>query len=306
MKHIPKLILLLILSACATACATSNGTSGDSTLMGLDDRPAKAVWEDWTPEPNNQSTDHLVPQVFIDQVVAFDYWQIGDDEFVNEGWTGVSAVLDYVRREGLSEAQDNTATLLLQALDSRQPPEKTLMDVTYVVSLDQDEQLSEGLVVRVYAPLEDKGVTPGAAIYLGRDVGSAGGFDRAVVWAVPGFAEAEAFTVDLEKTDAGWSAHRVGGAVYPADEAALPDERVSSLDSANELTREILTTRFWEPLTQVGYVEAKPMAEGETGLPPRLQPALGMELRERQLEEIYSDTVFPPRDEVPPMGNTEF
>jgi hypothetical protein len=300
MKPTAKLLILLLAALALPACATSSATSGDSGLMGLDDEPAKAVWEDWMPAP----ADSLVPQEFADQMVAFDFWQIGDDEFVNEGWTGVSAVLDYVRREGLTEAQDNTATLLLQALDSRQPPEKTLMDVTFVVSLDQDDQPSEGLVVRVYAPLSDKGVTPGAAIYLGRDADSGAGFDRAFVWAVPAFEEAQAFTVSLDKTDTGWSGQKFAGAVYPAERAALADDKVSSLGSANDLIREILTTRFWEPLTGVGFVEAKPRAEeGQDGLTGGLAPSLGLEVRERQLEEIYSDTIFPPRIEAPPMGN---
>jgi hypothetical protein len=301
MKPITKLVSILLL-ALLPACATSSASGGNSGLMGLDDEPATAVWEDWTAEP----AQGLVPQAFVDDVVAFDYWQIGDDAFVSQGWTGVSALLDYVRREGLAEAQDNTVTLLLQALDSRQPPDKTMMDVTYVVSLDQNLQPTEGLVVRVYAPLTDRGVTPGAAIYLSRIAGSGAGFDQAILWAVPAFEQARAFTLTIEKTDAGWSAHRVGAAVYPADEAALQATKTRSLDGANELIREIFSTRFWDPLTRVGFVEAKEAATEEMALPTGIEPALGLEVRERQLEEIYADTVFPPRVEAPKMDHSGF
>ncbi|QDG52706.1 hypothetical protein FIV42_18765 [Persicimonas caeni] len=294
MKHLTKLILLLLI---LPACATSSGSgSGDSGLMGLGDEPAKAVWEDWTAKP----AAGIAPEAFVDQMVAFDYWQVDDENFIEESWAGVSGVLDFVRREGLPEAQENTATLLLQALDSRQGDQQTSMDVTYVVSLDQQNP-SEGLVVRLYSPIADKKATPGVAIYMGRDSGSpAEGYDRAVIWAAPDFEEAEGFTVALDRTDAGWVAAKDNGVVYPVGES-----KSDSLTGAAGLAREILTKRFWEPLTGVGFVEAKQSATEESELPADIERALGLEVRERQIEEVYKDTVFPPRAEIPPLGLKE-
>lgn len=292
MNHLTKLLILTLFLL--PACATSGGSgNGDSGLMGLGDEPATAVWEDWDAKP----ADGIAPKAFADTVVAFDYWQVDDEDFIEESWAGVSGVLDFVRREGLPEAQENTATLLLQALDRRQSDEPTRMDVTYVVSLDQ-ENPSEGLVVRLYAPISDKGVTPGVAIYLSRDSGSpAEGFERATIWAAPNFAQAEGFTVALEETDAGWVAAKDDGVVYPVGES-----KSESLTGAAGLAREILTKRFWQPLTGAGFVEAKQSATEEREIPSGIERALGLEVRERQLEEVYRDTVFPPRAEIPPLG----
>lgn len=295
MNHLTKLLILTVLLL--PACATSGGdTNGNSGLMGLGDEPVRAAWEDWTPKP----AAGIAPQAFVDTVVAFDYWQVDDENFIEESWAGVSGVLDFVRREGLPEAQENTATLLLQALDSRQSDQQTRMDVTYVVSLDQ-ENPSEGMVVRLYAPLAEPNVAPGVAIYLSRDSGSpAEGFERAVIWAAPDFEEAQGFTVGLEEVDTSWVAAKGNGVVFPVGES-----RSDSLTGAAGLAREILTKRFWEPLTGAGFVEAKQSALEARELPSSISPALGLEVRERQLEEVYKDTVFPPRAEIPPLGLKE-
>ncbi len=269
--------------------------------MGLDDQPAHAVWRDWTAQPDTR----LVPKSFVDQVVAFDYWQIGDEDFIEDAWAGASAVLDYARREGLSDEQEHTDTLLLEALDSRQGPGDKHMDVTYVVSLDQKKPV-EGLVVRFFEELPDKHVAPGLSIYLGRAEGASGGFDRAVMWAVPRFKQAQAFTIALHKTDKGWVAHKFDGAAYPAEAGPEEASKNGSLKGVADLATSIFTNKLWTPLTGANYVEAKPKAaEGkERALPKDVPAALGLEVRERQIEETYQDTVFPPRVEVPPMGGT--
>ncbi len=280
---LPTLLLTLLLTACST---TSNST-GDSSLMGLEDGPAKAVWADWSP---SEKAD-VVPEMFVEQVVAFDYWQIESDETREQAWTGVSALLDYLRRESLSEGQADTATALLQALDSDQ----ARMDVTYVVALDADRP-AEGLVVRVFRELDDAGAVPAVAIYLERREDAGAGYEDAVMWSSAGFEEAEPFTLALGRADGAWSAQLIDGVAYPVSE---PTD--APLDEAAQLAANIFERRFWQPFTGASFVEATPRAEDQRALPAPLEPALGLEVRDRQIEEVYRDTVFPPRMDTTPF-----
>lgn len=292
----------VLLIASAVGCASSGSQGGGAGLMGLDSQPAGPIWADWTPVA--RGGQGLLPEAFIDEVVAFDYWQIDATEHEEDAWSGAASILDYLRREssngaGLNAKQRATATLLLQALDGADRDSGARrMDVTFVVSLDP-EKTEEGLIVRFYAPLADKGATPGLAVYLGRVEGGSGGFERALVWARPGFEQAEAFTIALNKAPSsadgsGWSAHQFDGIVAPRDSS----ESVS-LEEVADLAEAIFKRQFWTPLTGVNYVEATDLADEESALPEDIKPALGLTLRERQIEEIYRDTVFIPRGDLP-------
>lgn len=310
---------ILLWVAVAAGCASSGGQGNAPGLMGLDSLPAEAVWADWTPVARGEQG--LLPQEFIDEVVAFDYWQIDAAPTEEDGWSGAASILDYLRREssngdGLNAKQRATATLLLQALDGAEPgsatdttattdnaPGKRQMDVSFVVSLDP-EKAEEGLIVRFYAPIAAKGATPGLAIYLGRTEGQSSDFERAIIWARPGFEQAEAFTIALNKDDTSagatspgepaWSAQQFDGIVAPRAAA-----QSGSLEDVAGLAESIFKRQFWALLTGAGYVEATARAAQEHALPDDIKPALGLTLRERQIEEIYRDTVFVPQAEVP-------
>ncbi|AWV89893.1 hypothetical protein [Bradymonas sediminis] len=299
----------LLLVGAAAGCASGGSQGNGGGLMGLDSQSAQAIWADWTPVARGDQG--LLPDAFVDEVVAFDYWQIDAAEFEEDAWSGAASVLDYLRREasdgsGLNAKQRATATLLLQALDGGAGEANAIgarrMDVTFVVSLDPD-RAEEGMIVRFYAPLTDKGATPGLAIYMGRVEGESGGFERALVWARPGFEQAEAFTVALNQAPAsadadGWSARQYDGIVAPRDSANGEMTQGDSLEEVAGLAEAIFKSQFWTPFSGSNYVEAKSVADQERALPDDIKPALGLTLRERQIEEIYRDTVFIPRDDI--------
>jgi hypothetical protein len=288
----PSLIPVILLTLLLTACASAPTPTGSSNLMGLDDSQVEAAWAQWTPAPHSG-----VPQGFVDEVVAFDYWQIDSAEVVDEAWSGMSALLDYLRRDGLDDAQRDTVTALLQALDS----DRAIMDVTFVVSLDAD-RAAEGLVVRIYRRLEETsedepGATASVAVYLERPEQPSAGFERAVMWAAAGFEQPRPFTVSLERADGDWSVRKFDDALYPT-----PADDATSIDGAAELASDIFERAFWTPFVGPAFVEAIPRAEDEAPTPAPIEPALGLELRERQLEEVYRDTVFPPRMDTTPFS----
>ena len=298
---------VVLLLGAAAGCASSGSQGNGAGLMGLDSQPSEAIWTDWTPVARGEQG--LLPEAFIDEVVAFDYWQIDAGEYEEDAWSGAASILDYLRREssnggGLNAKQRATATLLLQALDgAKEDAGARRMDVTFVVSLDP-EKAEEGLIVRFYAPLSDKGATPGLAIYLGRVEGQSGGFERALVWARPGFEQAEAFTIALNKAPASaegarWSAHQFDGIVAPRGSSESDAPEGESLEEVAGLAEAIFKRQFWTPLTGNDYVEATELADTERALPEDIKPAIGLTLRERQIEEIYRDTVFIPRGDVP-------
>src|SRR5690554_1549460 len=295
------------LIAVAAGCASSGSQGDNADLMGLDSQPSEAIWTDWTPVARGEQG--LLPEAFIDEVVAFDYWQIDAGEYEEDAWSGAASILDYLRREssnggGLNAKQRATATLLLQTLDgAKEDAGARRMDVTFVVSLDP-EKAEEGLIARFYAPLSDKGATPGLAIYLGRVEGQSGGFERALVWARPEFEQAEAFTIALNKAPASaegarWSAHQFDGIVAPRGASLADAPEGESLEEVAGLAEAIFKRQFWTPLTGNNYVEATELADTERALPEDIKPAIGLTLRERQIEEIYRDTVFIPRGDVP-------
>lgn len=297
----------LLLAGCA---GTSGAPAASGGLMRLEDAPAQAVWTDWTPAAHAPG---LLPAAFVDQVVAFDYWQIDDAQFREQAWAGAASVLDYLRQEDagkgvLDPAQRPTATALLQAFDAA-GAQGGQMDVTFVVSL-HPEYAMEGLILRFYAHLPHQKVTPGLAIFLGRQEGDAAGFEGAVMWAQSGFEEAAPFTVALERDhttgdDGGWTAARYDGLVVPGDNdtPAAADAQTTppqdALESAADLAGAIFQQNFWDPLVGAHYVEASIQADAPLALPPGVEPALGLTVRERQLEEILRDTLFVPRVEVP-------
>ena len=281
--------ILVVVAVCfLVGCASSGGekaSQGDSALMGIDAGPKSAVWQDWTP----RTTRGLVPEGFKAKVHAFDYWQIGDDQVVERAWSGMAAVLDYLRREGLGERQKRTATVLLQALDGRADDGRPRMDATFVVSADA-EQSTEGVVVRLFRQLPDQ-VTPGIALYLERREGQGLGFGRAILWAEPAFEQAQPFTLRLEKTEqVDWVAHKFDGLRYP-----LSDVARGSLEGVAELSRDIFTRHFWKPFVGPAFVEAKSRAAEFEPIAEGPKPALGMDLKERTIEQVYRNTVFPPR-----------
>src|SRR5690554_6621704 len=273
------------LIAVAAGCASSGSQGDNADLMGLDSQPSEAIWTDWTPVARGEQG--LLPEAFIDEVVAFDYWQIDAGEYEEDAWSGAASILDYLRREssnggGLNAKQRATATLILQALDgAKEGAGARRMDVTFVVSLDP-EKAEEGLIVRFYAPLSDKGATAGLAIYRGRVEGQSGGFERALVWARPGFEQAEAFTIALNKAPASadvstdgarWSAHQFDGIVAPEDSVEDASAQGESLEEVAGLAEAIFKRQFWTPLTGNNYVEATELADTERALPEDIKPA---------------------------------
>lgn len=286
MKIVIYAALCLLLTACGGPAATGD-RSGDSELMGLDEEPGAPVWRGWGAEGREAA-----PEGFGDEVAAFDYWQVDDERLFEEAWSGASSLLDYLRRDELPEAQREAATVLLQALDS----DRARMDVTFVVEDDEGAN-TEGLVVRLYRALEEEGAVPTFAVYAERSEEAREGFDRLYLWANPGFAEAEAFTVAVDD-EGGWRARRADGLVYPA-----PAEAEPVLDEAADLAVEIADERFWKPFSGPGFVEARSRVDtdDEVDLPDPLQPALGLDERDRDIEEVYEETSFPPRMDSDPF-----
>lgn len=292
--------LVLLLGGCASS---GSGAGASGGLMGLDDGPQEPVWAGWQVDP---AASELLPSAFVDEVVAFDYWQIEDTAFRERAWTGAASLLDYLRRDAgeggaLKERQARTATLLLQAFEGRQGDNSEpsgQMDVTYVVSLDPAQEM-EGVVVRFYAHIDSKDVTPALGIFLGRIADAGESFERAFLWTRPGFEEAEAFTMQLERAadeQAGWGARLERGQTWGAQDSEAP---APELGEVAELTATIFEQDFWGPLTGPDYVEAAPRADQEIELPGDIEPAIGLPVRERQIEEIYRDTVFVPRVDTP-------
>jgi hypothetical protein len=267
--------LVAWLTACAGSPAPVQDTGRDPnapnrTLIGLEDDPVD-VWKDWTAS----STVASVPEALPSLAVAFDFWRIGDEPFRREAWEVVFTVLSTMRT--LADADMAEAmTLLMSAYDPAYAGAE--VDVTFVVDRSRSW---EGLLIRLWTPFED--TTLGTTVLLRRHADGPHRPLDILVWGVTGFEDNRGFTAHLEDngTLGLWP-----GVVWP-DAPPKTEEQVS------KIVWLVFVESLWKPLTGNAYIESTLMTDGEGS--KGFEEAAGLERRERLIEEVFSNSVFPPR-----------
>ena len=282
-------LMVVFLAGCqSTTHSKTTSPSEGSPLLGLNDRPQTRIWEDWTARPAV-----VVPPGWVDDVVAFDYWQIDDSDVVEEVWSTLATMLDTVRRTAEERRVGQTATALLEALEAG-PPD-VHVDVTFVVV--PTDPLWEGFVLRMARRVEDRG-TSAVAIALLRPADGGPAPRRIKLWAQPGFEEPTPFVMELNGTKGSdWSfsisSDRDGG----GDQTALQARRSDTGEQA-KLIAHVAEEQIWSRLTGAAYAGAATRADQQRALPEPLESALGLETRDRRISELPSNSAFTPRMET--------
>lgn len=285
-----KLITLLFLIAVsATACRTSGATRGDGQgndslaeeTMG--DEPS-APWAKWTATPGK------APHPVLAEINAFDYWQLHDQTFARELWAALFPILDTLRSHPDATEQTRRSLDAMLALmepgDSRSGPPIS-MDVTFLVGEDGDG-VFEGVLVRFSRNIER--TTPVLSMMLTRHGGDVSPTD-VILWGDPAFQESSPFSARLTRSG---SSLADGQRTRPV---MLGAKRHEDLSSA--LAIDILSRALWPKLTQEAYLDSALARHEKSGeesdpMPPGFEPAGGLKLRDREIEEVLSDTAFPP------------
>lgn len=271
------MLMLILAASCATSSATTSDTTRapnapNRTLMGLEDDPID-VWSAWTPMAQVDS----VPTSFKEQALAFDFWRIDDEPFRQQAWESTFTVLSILRQQALEdEAITSAITLLMSTFDPAYP--NTEVDVTFV--LDKNHGSWEGVLVRLWMPYEQ--TTIGTSLFLRRLSDGRPSPEDITIWGITGFEENRGFMATLE---------REGSLFITSDMEGQSPPHQANLSRA---VFALLETSLWTPLTGNAYVEAR-MEEDPKPTPQGFEAAAGLDLREREIEEMFTDSVFPPR-----------
>ena len=276
-------VVLLGAAGCATPPAGPVDTS-DSEMLGLQEGPARPVWEDW--EPVQVAA---LPDEILEPMAAFDYWQLDDPDFVELAWAPVSTLLDSVRRLSDDEAVQNSATLMLESLEPGDGS-GVLVDATFYVTEDR-----EGVAIRFLRENEGGG-SASVVVLLDRGATGATSPNRIRLFASPGYAQPSAFSVILARNSAGW-----GATLYPG---YLPKADTSGpeIDQA-DLYADVLTAQLWTPLTGTDYASATRRSDDPQPIPSTFRRALGLDVDDRDIARVFTNSVFTPRMDDFSPGN---
>ncbi|MFB6350494.1 MAG: hypothetical protein ABEN55_10040 [Bradymonadaceae bacterium] len=289
-------LFLLASAGCASddaATADLEGATGrtsDGALMKLHTERDVPVLSDWKPTPKAR----VVPEGLGETARAFDYWRVVDRPTIDRVWGAVFPVVDSVRA-GLADGDwRETLELMLTAIEPGSRERPTGMDLTFLVGRD-DGAPFEGMACRLFRQLES-GATPVLTVLMLRRSEQSASPNRIVVWAAPGFREPPQMTAFFRRTegDSGTWRRRVTDGLAFSESA----ESEASEDEAGPLVAKLLTDRIWKRFAGRSYLQSdlsEKVAQADRIAGP--DPALGLTVSRREIEQVYSDTEFPPRAE---------
>lgn len=276
-------LLAALLVVSTVGCTTPQGARrGDGapqrSLIGLDDEPLTDVWKEWTPAggPSTPRFD-VAP-------TAFDYWQITDAGYIDVAWAALFSMLSEARTQTPGEYGETFRTLMTVLEEDMAEGERRL-DVTFLVSDPAAPSQWEGLAVRFWREFPS-GAAPSVSLLLRRPEGGPETPTEIAIWFFSGFEEAASMTMKLEQAD-GWRAHAADGIVWTTPRG---------LDGEPDTVAAVAVQTFWTSFTGKAYVE-NPFDRREEPTPtPTPQPtALGLQVGDRQIEQVFTGSVFAPR-----------
>ncbi len=267
------------------------GRTSDGALLTLGEEKQGPIWREWTPTPRDGL--QTAPDGLDESTRAFDYWRVGEEARIEGVWSAVFPVVDALRGESSGESGRETLDLMLEALEPGREDGRTQMDLTYLVGSDE-KRAFEGFACRLYRRLE-AGATPVLTIVLLRDSEQAASPSRIAVWAAPGFREPASMTAHFRRSGSDWQIALADGLEFPSRSVETDGSSESGRLAANLLVDEV-----WEPFAGRAYADATRERESEArdgGRTDGVDEALGLEVRRREIDQVYSDTEFPPRAE---------
>ncbi len=266
----------------------STRVSADGTpLIGLHEDHSPA-WRGLTPEESTPRT----PDRLSSELSAFDYWRVDDAETVGDIWGAVFPVLQMLRTDASEKVRRESLDLIMEAIEPRDTSSRTRMDLTFVVGTD-DATAYEGLACRFFRSL-DNGGTPAVTFLLLNHPGRRSDPARILVWASPGFEGIERWTADFRRDGDSWSNVIVSGLHRPSARTLREAKRGGN--QSVQLAARVLTRRLWTPFSGRNYTKTTSTSSSSDS--DGLSEAMGLEVRDRRIPQVYSNTAFPPRADV--------
>lgn len=288
--------VIVLLAAVGVGCANARtaeverdgsggtGRTSDGALMTLEGGDDGPIWEGWTPSQDGETH----PAGLAERVGAFDYWRVDDRGLIRGVWSKLFPVLQGLQTDTTDRRSRESMSLFLESMEpgDRSPP--TRMDVTFLVG-DPDQEPLEGVACRLFRELEG-GAAPTVTVLLLRRSGDQSSPGEIYVWAAPGFEQPSSVTAKFALAEEGWRRSLGAGLqLEEVDGSVSRGERV-------RLAAEMLTESIWGRFAGNKYVSSPDVAGAEGGrLPETVSRALGMDVTSRAIDQVYSDTEFPPR-----------
>lgn len=271
-------ILLCVL--CLTACKSTpqpRGEGTDRTLFG--DDPLTADWQEWTPQQTAST-----PQQLTEKSTAFDYWQVIDERQREEAWAAIFGVLSEVRQVAPRQ-YDTTFRMLMTVLEPGGVDGVEQLDATFFAARPGTAPMFEGVGWRLWRELPS-GATPSVTVWMRRYEADPEYPAEAYIWFYGGFEESESMTLHLDGSQ-NWAMRVARG---------IGTSPTTPIEGESQLLRGILIATFWEPIIGPQYLETAMAKREETVATPGQQPtAMGLALGDRDIDQVFSDSVFAPR-----------
>lgn len=248
--------------------------------MGLDEEQLTDVWKDWTPNEESAMPDLSA------SATAFDYWQVTDEEYLETVWAAFFALLSEARSMVSPADYDPTFRMLMTVLEPEIAAGPRRLDITFIAAKSGSEVLWEGVAFRLWRELPS-GATPAVSILLRRSEGGAESPDEALVWFHSGYDEASSMSMRLAHERGNWEMFSGPGIATTAGTA---------MDGEADALGAVLLQSFWAPIVGSAYLETPiEVREKREPTPAPLPVAAGLELGDRDIEQVFSDSVFAPR-----------
>ena len=255
--------------------------------MGAQNEP-RDTWRDWTPQAQTQSS----PQSFDAQATAFDYWQVTDEGQREAAWAAIFGVLSEVRQNAPADYEP-TLRMLMTVLEPEPEGAPVRLDATFVAARPGSKAPFEGVGWRLWRELPS-GAAPSVTILLSRSAVGPREPDTAVVWLFGGYEEARSLSVQLDGRS-GWVMKLGDG---------IGVDTTTELSGEGALLSQILRTTFWDPVVSNAYLETSlERRETPEPTPPQHPTALGLSLGDRDIDQVFTESVFAPRLTIYPSTN---
>jgi hypothetical protein len=258
-------------------------------LLTLGEDETGPVWRDWRPREGAP----VAPAELGESARAFDYWRVEDASLIGEVWSAVFPVVDAVRTETSAGGRRDTLSAMLEALEPDRRGPETRMDLTFLVSAD-NERPFEGFACRLFRRLE-AGTTPVLTVLFLRPSEGSPSPTRIAMWAAPGFRETPDMTAHFERRGDTWRTAVNDGLQFPGEAVETRED-----GEAGRLAAGLLTDQIWKRFAGKSYAESQRAggeAEGDEESSADVDAAMGLEVNRREIDQVYSDTEFPPRAE---------
>ncbi|MFB6262028.1 MAG: hypothetical protein ABEL76_00195, partial [Bradymonadaceae bacterium] len=255
--------------------------------------------EDARPDPDAP----LRPAELEDRIDAFDYWAAVGSEAVAAAWRDVFHAVNTVRTR-LDGDSRRAVDVALRRLEPAAADRQLRLDLTFFVDAGGAASF-EGVAGRFYRVGREQ-PSPVLTVLLASAPGRGTRPDRALIWVTPRRNGMTPTTVVWQRCAGAWRGRASVGLRSAAIDASAggscdsdsgpADERTVVSGEANRLAVRLLRRALWSRFTGTDYASrtGAPGA-GDGARPDDIASALGLEVTRRRIDQVYSQTAFPPR-----------